>query len=142
MPRVSHETHADFGFRSELLDVRKITKLLGIEPTRAWNKGDLFESRTGIYARPWGVWGLWTVDMVRDREIGPHIERMLHELEPKVDIIRRIAQDMQATRLIYFWWNSPGPTAGYSVPSPMMLRLCALCDTLNFTFRYHEESPA
>ena len=55
-----------FGVRSGNASPEDISAALGLEPSRAFAKGDEFESCSGIHERPWGVWQLRSDDHVHN----------------------------------------------------------------------------
>ena len=87
MPHKSHSrikgavTHMDFGIRSNHLQKNEMSALLGIEPTRAFERGEKYSGPERVgdgqfrqveRIRPWGVWHYNTSDFVRSNSLNDH----------------------------------------------------------------------
>jgi hypothetical protein len=136
MPRIVDVTHADFALRSDTLDPIKITSVLGLEPERSWKQGDPFETRTGTHRRPWGIWTISShLEIVSD-DPTHHLLWLLERLERRRETLADIRRQMSSVARIYVRWNTNASTAGYSLDSSLVARLCEICDRFDITFSY------
>jgi hypothetical protein len=101
--------------------------------------GQAYQSYSGIHFRPFGVWGWSTAGIVKSPRLEPHVRRLLKWLEPKEKQIISIVKEMEDVANVNLWWNAEASTAGYSLPSALLGRLCRQCDRPDFVFSYDEE---
>lgn len=133
-------THASFALKADELDPVQITSRLGLEPTKSWRKGDTFETRSGCHTRHFGIWRRATGTSLSSDALEPHIQWLLRELEPRKELLLRIADEMSATANINLWWNTSSSTGGYDLPSSLLARMCTICERIDFVFCYHHEA--
>ncbi len=135
----------DWGMRSEILDPMEITRDLGIQPSRAWARGERYlskaldvETRTIVqrwYTRPWGIWSIETKGLVTATDVESHALRLLEMLEPRKDIIQRyLNRGDEYTIRCAIWWESNAGHGGFDLRSDIIARLAALCHYLQFTW--------
>jgi hypothetical protein len=134
---------ADWGIRSCVLDPARLTKELGIQPSRAWAKGETYlgtaldvKTRAVVprtYAHPWGIWAVETKGEVIATDAESHVLWLLELLEPRRDIIRRYLQDPDQYAIsCVIWWESNLGHGGFDLTSGVVTRLAALCHYLQF----------
>ncbi len=73
----SNSYYAYFALNDEDLNIDKTSNLLGVEPSKAWAKGDL--SRTGM-ERKSGLWALYS-RRPRSDELELHIQDVLQQMD-------------------------------------------------------------
>jgi hypothetical protein len=149
-----HESNAkllfiDFRIRSDILIPSEITDDLGVEPTRAWAKGEkylgkIFDPETKKvmshwHERPWGIWGLDTKTAVQVRKVEHHVSYLLNILEPKQDKIRHYIEVDKYLVSFYIWWETTTGHGSYEIPAIQLERLGRLCQYVEFGFLYTEE---
>ena len=70
-----------FGIRGDQLIPSEVTRIIGIEPSKAWKKGETYQSRfrkedasIGIQkaSRPWGIWEISSKGNVLSDNIEDH----------------------------------------------------------------------
>ena len=129
----------DFAIRSEILKIGDITKQLGVEPTRAFEKGVEYqgrekvghEVRAVIRRHPWGVWHFDTAAFVTGGQPPEeHARFLLGQLEPASRAIQRLMADPMFTVLLTVWYVGPG---GFEFVSSTVIRLAALCQRISIT---------
>ena len=144
MPRC---TYVDWCLRSEELDVVKTSAELGIQPSRAWTKGQKYPSkafdpkaRKTIDAwrfHPWGVWGVNTKGAVDSDQVEPHVLFLLDLLEPKQHLISNYLENPGVYMVrVSIRWESPVGYGGFDVSSQVLARIAALCHTIHFSLRF------
>lgn len=131
------QTRANFSIRGDLLVPQDITGSLDLVPTIAWMKGDPFQTRTGVHHRPWGIWSLRTDGLVNSADLEDHILFMLQRIEPKRARLVRYLEDPAYLVQVYLWYVGE---SGYTVKSPLLSRLCSVCELVNFSFFETPES--
>jgi hypothetical protein len=108
----------------------RLTEATGLSPTRAWHKGEPFESRGETFGR-WT--GAWELHADADKVV-PAAEALVALVEPARDTLRETARAMSAKVVIAIWWEPSGGQGGFDVPAPLMRRLCDLADEIRFYF--------
>lgn len=68
----------------------EVSKLLGLEPTKAWKSGDLYPGTKREYK--FSVWRLKSETSSSEIDFEKHIENLLVVLEPKEDIIAELCR--------------------------------------------------
>ena len=132
-------TQIDFAVRAETLQSNEITRLLGVIPTRAFEKGDPYvgreKSAEGAFreverVRPWGVWHFSTAGLVKDNSVESHGIFLLDKLEPAKERIRRLTNDGEYRVVLNIWYVGP---SGFTVSGSVMARLAELCEEITIT---------
>jgi len=79
----------NFGF-----DHSEITRLLGLEPTSAWNKGDVVVWKKGDAtkerARTFSTWAVHSPLPASDLLLDHHIEALLEMVEPREEVLTQL----------------------------------------------------
>jgi hypothetical protein len=136
----------DFAIRSHILRRSDITGLLGIEPTRAFEKDEEYEGlekvgedfRPILRRRPWGVWHFETAQFVqRATPIEVHAQFLLAKIEPANAAIEKLLADMNYRVLVTIWYVGPG---GFGLSSSTVMRLAALSHEIGITCWDTEEA--
>ena len=99
MPSETHTFFAVFDFGD---DPSVVTEIMGIEPTKAWCKGDPVPNHpTGI--RTHTRWAL-SSGLSTDEPLEAHLEALLTTLEARYEAVRRCAKEFHACirAAIYF----------------------------------------
>src|SRR5713226_10670143 len=97
-------THASLGIFHDDLDPEEITRLLGLQPTRGWKRGEPRNprARTPIPAK-FGVWLLSTRGIVQSRDVRRHIDWLLDRAEPRGAVFKMLHERGCRTDLRCFW---------------------------------------
>ena len=135
-PSVS--TEITFGLVGDGLRVAKITNSLGFEPTRCFEKGDLYVGRRRIDGsiqeverrRPRGVWQFSTLSTLSSDLIVEHAELLIAKLEPLVDQIRRFRESDNLFVRVSICHVGSG---SFELSSKTFKRLSELCDEISIT---------
>jgi len=132
-------THLDLGIRGEALRKDDITALLGIEPTRAFEKGEVYLGRErtadGAFrnverVRPWGVWHFRTQEFITTDSVNEHALFLLGRFASVRDKIRGLLSDSGYHIMLTIWYVGP---SGFSVSAEVMSQLAALCGEISIT---------
>jgi hypothetical protein len=86
------ESSVHFSFTDFPMKHEELTKLLGIQPTKFWNKGDMSQSlkpRVLEFSR-------WTLESDIDPQLDPeeHLSNIYNIILPKKEIIKKVSQDI------------------------------------------------
>ena len=126
------ETSASFSLRADELVPAEVTALLGIAPTAAWARGDVFTNRTGPHEQPWGIWRVDSrKEGVQAAELEHHIRYLLERLEPRRASLARFLRDPKYLVQTYLWYVGTG---GFTLSSSLLGRLCTICNLVNLSF--------
>lgn len=121
----------EFSLSGDRIIPAEVTAASGLSPSRAWSKGDPYESKAGgIRTRPFGLWVITSEGTdIEQCSIG-----LLAIVEPVIEAIRPIARTAGATVSVGIWWEPEGGQGGFTVSSDVMRRLSELADRLDVYF--------
>ena len=88
-------TLASLSISGDSLQPDNITLSLGLTPTRTGVKGERSSSRNSV-ARRTSFW-IFTCPLSDSLPLAEHLAWLLDQLEPKVDLVRSIAEDWRVT---------------------------------------------
>lgn len=80
-------------------DSSDITKAMELEPTKAWNKGDI-EGRKFKHTKKDSSWNLYSPLPRSNLDLVSHVTALLEILQPKKEVIVQFRQQGCATRLV------------------------------------------
>src|SRR5438067_333325 len=132
--KVMATAHITFGIRSDTVTPGQVTTALGIQPSHAFSKGDVYETPAGLRYRPFNVWQLRSESDVDSLHLEEHAAFILNHLEPVKDRIEAILADSSHYVEIRIWWEFPSDSGGFSLSSTTITRLASLCKEFNFTY--------
>ncbi|WP_434043647.1 MULTISPECIES: DUF4279 domain-containing protein [Sorangium] len=123
--------HVELGLSGDRVVPAEVTAAVGVLPSRAWSKGECYESKAGgTRKRPLGIWVV-TCD-------GSDVQQCALELlavaEPRAAAIRRMADAAGATISVGIWWEPAGGQGGFTLSSDVMRRISELCDRVDVYF--------
>jgi hypothetical protein len=133
--------------------VVEISKLLGFDTVRAFDKGDKYigRERVGLGAdgkniirevertRPFTVWHLLTSHFVSSEQVDEHASVLLEKLEPATKAIQQLIESPNCEIGVSIWYMEG---AGFSMKAALMARLVNLCEYITVTCWDDEnESP-
>jgi hypothetical protein len=107
---------------------------LGIEPDRAFAKGDAHEVRGRRLLRPTGVWAVDSSSHVSSHELAEHAKYILRLLEPAREAINEVREGTSLRVRISIWWEPEGGQGGYTLKAKTVAALCEYCDEIDFYF--------
>ena len=142
--RLDARTEITFGLIGDHLSVGEVGQSIGIEPTRAFEKGDFFIGSQRIEGkmvdierqRPRGVWQLSTLATVKTDIIVDHAESLLSQLEPKADAINTLKESQSLFSRISICHVGGGT---FELPSDIMKRIALLCEEVSVTCWENDE---
>jgi len=132
-------THISFGMSAHTLSPDIITEMMGIAPTHAFKKGDIYSSQVGIgHGRTeWverkkvhGVWSYSTAAFVTSDELDDHAEYLLDKIEPAATRLHALLNDPKYHIGIWLWYIGHFTC---SIRSDLMRRLASLCKEIVVT---------
>jgi hypothetical protein len=128
------DVHVSFRLRGDKLDISEVTRALGIEPTSFTVKGTPMGKRSGPHPHPYTIWRFESKGRVSTKNVHDHAKYVLEHLEPAVARIAEYRKDETLRTTISIWWAPAGGQGGYDLPSALLMRLCALCNEIDFYF--------
>jgi len=119
------------GMTDRYVDPDDLTLATGLEPSRAWKRGDQHTPRSGRqFARSSGLWAV-------ERE-GQDVQSVAIDLlsaaEPHADAIRDYARSKKSVVSVGIWWEPEDGRGGLSVSAQVVRRLADLCDRVDFYY--------
>jgi hypothetical protein len=133
-------THVCYMILRDDLDPDAVSQHLGLKPSFACKKGQpfdhpyLYRRADAPMARSWtGRWELASLEYIECNDVHEHINWLLTRLGPLEQLLLRYKVDSD-TRGRIVWLNlvRPLPHTGISIHRGTMLRLCAICDRVEF----------
>ena len=110
-------TNAGINFAGDRLEPERITALLGVEPTVAYRKGDVYNHVRGREVRGrTGLWRLTTRRELDSAELDEHLASLLEVLFPEgstkfVEPLRALIRELDLEADIdCFWYGEHGAT--------------------------------
>lgn len=116
------------GLKANDLDPEEVTRLVGVQPTRAVKRGVLLPKRT--VPSPWGIW----VFESRSDDVTKAATEILCALEPRMEQLREASSKYDAEVNVGISWQPEGGQGGYSLPADTLRRLSALASRIDFYF--------
>jgi hypothetical protein len=116
-------------------DANDITRRLGLEPARAWSKGEVRPLRRAGTVASTSVWAIDSGSSIEADTIEPHLGWLLDLLEPRVEALSAIVAN-GAFAYADCFWASPGRSGGPWIEPQSMRRLAALDLPLIISFYY------
>jgi hypothetical protein len=147
---ITKRVYVSFRIRSDKLDPTEITTRLGIQPSRAWAKGEKYLGKIGDPVnrkisevwrpRPWGVWDIHTEEQGDIREARQHILNLVNILEPHKEALRYYLERPDEYTISFYSYFEPLDGVGsYVIPSELLVRMAELSHFVEFQF-FHVES--
>ena len=139
-------TGIDLAIRSDTLTVAAITSHVGVEATRAFDKGETYrgiervgdgEFREVERARPWGVWHFCSSAFIKVNSVEEHALFLLGKLEHARDAIQSLIAGERCGVVIRIWYVGPD---GFYISGPTAMRLASLCEEISVTCWETEET--
>ena len=120
------KAYATLRFAGDRLEPREISDVLGVNPTRAYRKGERYPAgpRTGELTGRTGVWLLSTENVVNGSDLDRHLSylvNLIFESEPsRAAALRQliVRRDLKA-HVSCFWHGRAGARAP-SIPAPVI----------------------
>jgi hypothetical protein len=134
-PEGCRRTYVSFGIAGDGVDPDIVTRDIGIEPTRAFRKGEEYVSRGGgILSRPIGVWRFSSEREVNSTSTEEHAKHILDKLEPRVGAIAQYMRSPEIRTVIAVWFEARDGHGGYTLKASTLSRLCRLCNDIDFYY--------
>jgi len=116
------------GVKADTLLPTEVTRIVGVNPTRAFRRGELSGNHT--VPAPWGVWAL----EITSDDIAAAAVEILSILEPRVELLREAAFACDGELTVGIFWQPEGGQGGYSLSSDVVQRLSKLGTRIDFYF--------
>lgn len=123
--------HAGFRLMGERLDPDAITLATGLTPHHSHRKGEQRPaSRVGKRPPPWrsGIWILDSEDGLpqTNNHLEDHFTWLLDQLEPHIDVLRRICAERQLSADFYCGYFMGQANSGFVLSAQTLTRIAAL----------------
>ena len=115
--RAAVKAYASLRFVGDALDPREISRILGVDATRAYRKGERYCAgpRTGELTGRTGIWLLITDGLVDSRELKDHVQYLVDLIfrddQRAVRLRQMIAEENLKAQLSCFWHGTAGARA-------------------------------
>ena len=120
----------------ENLEPAALTRIMELEPTRAWAKGDpnIIKKTNRVLRRPMGHWSVSTEDLA-SKSLQVHCERLLSLLQGREAAIQDLRNSGQYRISISVWWQVGEVGHGsFNLLSTTVAALSKYCDDFEFHF--------
>ena len=129
------KTNIMFSFVGETVAPHEITRLLGLTPTTAYAKDDVYEvPRVGKRRRASGHWSLCTEGIVNSTDVSLHAAHLLDELLPCRAAILRLLSTGRYQVTISIWWELRQLHGRLAIQSSVLRALAELSHEISFHF--------
>ena len=134
-----------YRIRADDLIPQTVTSELSIQPTVAYQKGEIFVGKKydpiakkvieETRGRPFSVWNVDSKAQRHLRKVQEHVEYLLEILEPhSLQITRYLEQNEKYTISFYIRWEPFGEHGSYLIPGDLLGRMERLCHFVEFSF--------
>jgi Domain of unknown function (DUF4279) len=139
----SERTFATFRVAGDSLVPEQLTKLLGIDPTLAYAKGEHYSRgpRSRDLRGRTGVWFLSTDDEVVSNRLTDHIEWLVSRIAPNQVKLRRFIDQNSLHAVMTCFWHGPAGAKPPIVPKEARDILEAIPAKLEEDFDTDDQSP-
>jgi hypothetical protein len=128
------DTFVSFGVFSFDCPKEKITELMGVEPTKSWNKGDVGEY---VKKMPISGWQLYSPLGRGNYRLHDHIESLLPILENKASVIVSFSSIYNIGIACGGYFTSDSRPS-FHLSSEIITRLSRLCLSVDFDLYVNE----
>ena len=111
-------------------DPAVVTRLMGIEPTTAWGKGDPWPNHSHLKHRH----SLWSLEsgLAPSESITAHFLDLLPALESRGEALLEVMKKFDAAIQVVAYWYCANP--GFDLSADLVRRIAALGLSLDFDF--------
>ncbi len=140
----SERTFATFRVAGDNLVPDDLTAMLGIRPTLAYAKGQLYSRgpRSPNLRGRTGVWSLRTDDEVQSRRLSDHIEWLLGKIAPNQEKLTRFIEQNALHAVMSCFWHGPPGTRPPIVPRQALDMLEKIPAKLEEDFATDDQPPS
>lgn len=124
------------GLRADDLDVHLVSERLGVQPTRAFMRGDEHLSPTGeTMKRPWGVWRVSEEHEGERLDIDALFADFVARVRPWLGNLRAQCEGLTNSRcMASIHWQPEAGVGGYSLEAAPLRELLAGVDDVDFYY--------
>lgn len=126
------ETHATFRITGDQLDPDAITKLLGIEPSFGWRKGDVHGHPTRPVRSPTGIWAVESKAAVSSTILEEHLAYLLDRIGEPDPSFRSYLRDHDLKPDFFCYWMSATGQGGPAISPGTLKRVADVGADFNF----------
>jgi hypothetical protein len=126
-------TYVTFRLLGDLLSPSNITSRLGIAPSKAFAKGEMWD-KAGIRQCTTGIWKLSSKDELMTTNLERHLVFLLERLEPVTLEIIKIADERSLETDFFCYWLSVTGHGGPEFSPGVLRRISNLNASLNLDF--------
>lgn len=121
----------ELGVTGGSLDPSALTIATGLAPSRAWRKGDVYQSRSGQEIARFQ--NLWVLER-RGTNVEEVAKELLAAVEPRLHLIREAASRTGSNTGVGIWWDPAARQGGFTTSSDVMRRLAELGERIDVYF--------
>ncbi|QQE13336.1 DUF4279 domain-containing protein [Planctomycetota bacterium] len=127
-----------FGIRADDLIPDEMTKLLGIQPSHSFARGDEYVghinlTEKGVRTREHGVWQVRSEEVVKSDDLQDHVDYLIDLLKGKQAEVKTLLADPDYYLDIRFWVEWPGYIHSFGIRSESISFLTSFCRDFNFS---------
>lgn len=130
------KSYCELGIVSQEVDHKTITKLLNIEPSSAYSKGDTFASKhTGVVGKRFqNLWSIKSETITSEKEdLSPHILYFKTLLENKMDILSEIKSSPLYGVSFWIWIETENAGIGIDLSNIELSFINSISNRVHFS---------
>jgi hypothetical protein len=137
------EISVSFIIRSESLPLESLSKELGLNPTRSWNKGEEYigkqfnpiikKAEQIQKKRLFSIWEIDSSNFVSSKKVEAHIDYMVDLLISKKNIINGLLNEKDYFIKVNILKKSNAEVIDYQVNPKLLTELISLCKNVSFS---------
>jgi hypothetical protein len=131
-----NKSHCQLGITSQEVDSKTISKLLNIEPSSAYSKGDTFTSKhTGAVGKRFqNLWSIKSETIISEKEdLSPHILYFKTLLENKMDILSEIKSSPLYELSFWIWIETENAGIGIDISNIELSFINSISNRVHFS---------
>lgn len=120
----------EVGLTGHELEPDDVTKIVGLNPTRFFRKGDRVSKKGIERIQPWSLWAL----RAEGEDVEATARMLLKQLEGRLDAWNLAIKKTKAQASVSIWWEPEGGQGGFTVSSDVMRHLTEFGESMNVYF--------
>lgn len=130
MTQEKNIAQVEVGLTGHEMEPDDVTKIVGLNPTRSFRKGDRVSKRGIERVQPFSLWALGA----EGEDVEATVRLLLMQLEGRLDAWNVAIKQTKAQASVSIWWEPEGGQGGFTVPSDLMRRLTEFGERLDVYF--------
>lgn len=120
----------EVGLTGHEMEPNDVTKIVGLNPTRSFRKGERISKRGIERVQPWSLWALEAAG----EDVEATVRVLLTQLEGRLDAWNLAIKETKAQASVSIWWEPEGGQGGFSISSDLMRSLTEFGEKVNVYF--------